>query len=176
MGFINKKINSQGFTIVELLIVVVVIAILAAITIVSYNGITSRANASAAASLAASIAKKAELYNSDDSTSGYPKTVSALAGDNSKGYYLVANGQLAAPTPDIGKTTVQYIACGIASSGTGAPSTQAGISTVTGALINYWDFNNSRVTTTSTNPAGLTAGQTSGTVGGKTIGCPTTAS
>lgn len=36
--------QQQGFTIVELLIVVVVIAILAAITIVSYNGITSQAN------------------------------------------------------------------------------------------------------------------------------------
>ncbi|HWT40310.1 MAG TPA: prepilin-type N-terminal cleavage/methylation domain-containing protein [Dongiaceae bacterium] len=35
--------RQSGFTIVELLIVVVVIAILAAITIVSYNGITSRA-------------------------------------------------------------------------------------------------------------------------------------
>ncbi|NCO10935.1 prepilin-type N-terminal cleavage/methylation domain-containing protein, partial [Candidatus Saccharibacteria bacterium] len=36
-----KRIN--GFTIVELLIVVVVIAILAAITLVSYNGITGQA-------------------------------------------------------------------------------------------------------------------------------------
>ena len=35
--------NKQGFTIVELLIVVVVIAILAAITIVSFNGIQARA-------------------------------------------------------------------------------------------------------------------------------------
>jgi len=35
---------AHGFTIVELLIVVVVIAILAAITIVSYNGITAKAN------------------------------------------------------------------------------------------------------------------------------------
>lgn len=39
--------NSKGFTIVELLIVVVVIAILAAITIVSFNGIQSRAHDSA---------------------------------------------------------------------------------------------------------------------------------
>ena len=37
----------NGFTIVELLIVVVVIAILAAITIVSYNGISNRAKSSA---------------------------------------------------------------------------------------------------------------------------------
>jgi len=36
--------SRRGFTIVELLIVVVVIAILAAITIVSYNGITNKAN------------------------------------------------------------------------------------------------------------------------------------
>ncbi len=35
--------QSKGFTIVELLIVIVVIAILAAITIVSYNGIQNRA-------------------------------------------------------------------------------------------------------------------------------------
>lgn len=39
----GKKPLSQGFTIVELLVVVVVIAILAAITIVSYNGIRERA-------------------------------------------------------------------------------------------------------------------------------------
>lgn len=42
--------NKTGFTIVELLIVVVVIAILAAITIVAYNGIQSRAQNSATAS------------------------------------------------------------------------------------------------------------------------------
>lgn len=36
--------KAYGFTIVELLIAIVVIAILAAITVVSYNGITQRAN------------------------------------------------------------------------------------------------------------------------------------
>lgn len=35
--------NLRGFTIVELLIVVVVIAILVAVTIVTYNGITAQA-------------------------------------------------------------------------------------------------------------------------------------
>jgi prepilin-type N-terminal cleavage/methylation domain-containing protein len=39
--------NTQGFTIVELLIVIVVIAILAAISIVAYNGIQQRADVSA---------------------------------------------------------------------------------------------------------------------------------
>ena len=41
-----KFSKQKGFTIVELLIVVVVIAILAAITIVSYNGIQSKAQLS----------------------------------------------------------------------------------------------------------------------------------
>lgn len=39
----NLKTSSRGFTIVELLIVIVVIAILAAITVVAYNGIQARA-------------------------------------------------------------------------------------------------------------------------------------
>jgi prepilin-type N-terminal cleavage/methylation domain-containing protein len=43
-SIISNKSLQQGFTIVELLIVVVVIAILAAITIVSYNGIQNRAH------------------------------------------------------------------------------------------------------------------------------------
>lgn len=51
-----------GFTIVELLIVVVVIAILAAITIVAFNGITQRAKASAASAAAEQASKKVMIY------------------------------------------------------------------------------------------------------------------
>lgn len=50
--------RSRGFTIVELLIVIVVIAILAAITIVAYNGIQNRANDSAVQSDLISVGKK----------------------------------------------------------------------------------------------------------------------
>lgn len=39
----NKILRQRGFTIVELLVVIVIIAILASITIVSYNGIQQRA-------------------------------------------------------------------------------------------------------------------------------------
>ncbi|MDK2899387.1 MAG: hypothetical protein PWQ10_574, partial [Patescibacteria group bacterium] len=42
-----SKLSSQAFTIVELLVVIVVIGILAAITIVSYTGITGKANEAA---------------------------------------------------------------------------------------------------------------------------------
>ena len=57
---LSKRQN--GFTIVELLIVVVVIAILAAITIVAYNGIQNRAKASAAQQGVAQAAKKVLSY------------------------------------------------------------------------------------------------------------------
>lgn len=57
-----KVHRHQGFTIVELLIVVVVIAILAAITIVSYNGITNRANDMSVQNDLRNIAKKFEEY------------------------------------------------------------------------------------------------------------------
>lgn len=58
--------QKQGFTIVELLIVIVVIAILAAITIVAYTGIQERAKASAMQSAASQEAKKAPLYAVDN--------------------------------------------------------------------------------------------------------------
>lgn len=54
--------KQKAFTIVELLIVIVVIAILAAITIVAYNGITDRAKDSSRVSELTQWKKKAELY------------------------------------------------------------------------------------------------------------------
>ncbi len=56
----NQK--SAGFTIVELLIVVVVIGILAAIVTVAYTGVQAQARTSAGQSLASNIAKKAEAF------------------------------------------------------------------------------------------------------------------
>lgn len=58
-----KKVGSSiGFTIVELLIVVVVIAILAAISIVAYNGIQNRAKTSAAQSTTKQAFTKIQTY------------------------------------------------------------------------------------------------------------------
>ena len=55
--------EERGFTIVELLIVIVIIAILAAIVIVAYNGVQNRAKTSAGQSTANSIVKKFEALN-----------------------------------------------------------------------------------------------------------------
>jgi len=70
--------QTRGFTIVELLIVVVVIAILAAITIVSYNGIQNRANDSVVQSDLRNYAQKANLYFSEFDT--YPVATAAGLG------------------------------------------------------------------------------------------------
>ena len=58
----KKNIKNRGFTIVELLVVIVVIGILAAITIVSYVGITSRANTTKALANANSAKQVAEVF------------------------------------------------------------------------------------------------------------------
>ena len=60
------KQTRSGFTIVELLIVIVIIAILAAITIVAYNGIQDRARSSAAASSSSQAAKKIKVWQVDN--------------------------------------------------------------------------------------------------------------
>ena len=75
VGTISRQ---RGFTIVELLIVVVVIAILAAITIVAYNGISNRAKASAAQSMASQAARKI-IAHSVQNDGDYPEAVTALA-------------------------------------------------------------------------------------------------
>lgn len=79
MHLVLKK--QKGFTIVELLIVVVVIAILAAITIVAYNGISNRAKDSAVASLVSQNQKKVALFsvtNNDE----YPATLAEAGVDS----------------------------------------------------------------------------------------------
>lgn len=58
----------SGFTIVELLIVIVIISILAAITIVSYSGIQKRAQNTARAAEMSQVTKLIDLYRASKGT------------------------------------------------------------------------------------------------------------
>ena len=72
-----KPSTSSAFTIVELLIVIVVIAILAAITIISYNGISNRAKLSSLKTELSQSAKKLESEKVISGTDTYPGSTSA---------------------------------------------------------------------------------------------------
>ena len=72
----DRKVSRfSGFTIVELLIVVVIIGILAAITIVAYNGIQKRAQTAAVSLALNQASKKVQLYQVDNNA--YPSTLAA---------------------------------------------------------------------------------------------------
>jgi prepilin-type N-terminal cleavage/methylation domain-containing protein len=70
MANLKTNTKARGFTIVELLVVIVVIGILAAITIVSYSGITARANTQANKSNANSVIQAAQVVYAN--TGAYP--------------------------------------------------------------------------------------------------------
>lgn len=78
MNYTNKycdnKSKTSGFTIVELLVVVVVIGILASITIVSYSGIATKARIVSIQSDLANSSKQLKMFYIDNNT--YPDTVS----------------------------------------------------------------------------------------------------
>ena len=152
-----KVKNRQGFTIVELLIVIVVIAILAAITIVAYNGIQSRARTSSAQAAANNFAKKAEAYNADSSGSAYPMASTDLTGaSSSTTYYLtgvtVTGTAIAAAPAD--PATLNFWRCG--TNTTAAATSLATTTVVTGGQVRYWNYQTSALVTVS-------FGQTSGT-------------
>lgn len=122
----NLKKNS-GFTIVELLIVIVVIAILAAITIVAYNGITNRAKTSKAQSTAANIGKKMEAYNAE--IGNYPANYGQLTGAASTTTYAVSAADATYTSAAANLTT--------------APSDEKTIAIgvcTTGLRIAYWKY------------------------------------
>ena len=124
-----KQTKAKGFTIVELLIVVVIIAILAAITIVAYNGIQNRAKASSAQSLANTVVKKAEAFNATEST--YPASSTGFGtGAGTTGNPAEAKldnqSQVTAALPTDEKT-VMYKRC----------------TTATGAQVIYYDASKS---------------------------------
>ena len=83
--------KQTGFTIVELLIVIVVIAILAAITIVAYNGIRQSATKSALASALSQTSRQIMAYAAKNADQ-YPSSLAAASVSSSGGVRRVVAG------------------------------------------------------------------------------------
>ena len=87
-----KKSERRGFTIVELLIVIVVIAVLASITVVAFNGIQDRAKASKVNAAIDSYIKLLEMYKVDNGS--YPDVTM----DHNPGYNVTGTACLGKAT------------------------------------------------------------------------------
>jgi type II secretion system protein G len=83
--------QTKGFTIVEMLIVIVVIGILAAITIVAYNGVQARAYDMVIRSDFNSIAKKIEIWKVDNTSYPMANQLLGVGIKASKPNYLTNN-------------------------------------------------------------------------------------
>lgn len=123
-----SQAKQKGFTIVELLIVIVVIAILAAISIVAYNGVTQRARDNERQSDARNIVNAVSAYNSEESKwLTTPQEVkSELAGYDTTKVPSEALDKVGGQVPDAqNKDRYQFETC----------STN---NITTGAKISYW--------------------------------------
>lgn len=105
MKLLASRQSQRGFTIVELLIVIVVIAILATITIVAYSGVQQRAQYARQVAALDNIGQAIKLWEADNGTLG-----ASGAGWNGQGFgTFVSTGNYPTTNPGYAPTSVQAL-------------------------------------------------------------------
>jgi type II secretory pathway pseudopilin PulG len=130
------------------LVVIVVIGILAAITVVSYSGISARAKTVSAKSTAGSVLKKTEIYSNE--VGAFPPTLATLTGSSTKVYYIspssvsVDTALLATSNLPASPSQINFLKCGTTGSAT-VPTDASTITVQSGVKIGYWDYANTTI-------------------------------
>lgn len=125
-----RKLQNKGFTIVELLIVIVIIGILATIGFVSFASAQNKAKKSKAQATVAQVKSKLGEYYSDKNS--YPETKADLT------TWMNANGAASTAT-EFNATGNPYTYDGTADGGASCTTAAADCTTFTlGATMAYW--------------------------------------
>lgn len=128
----------EGFTIIEVAIVVIVLGILSAVTVVSYSAFQNRARASAATAALSRANKKLEIYESNNGS--YPAAGDLAAADivNSQDvtyqYSLTASGYCMTATA--GTVVYKITESGTSSEGACSGHSAPGVLPITNILTN----------------------------------------
>lgn len=167
VGALNKQSNihtlnrgcterRSGFTVVELLIVIVVIAILAVITIVAFNGIQQRAKDTSVQADVANAIKKLETLKSQHPTEQYPASLSeaGLSASGGNTYYYQYSSNDNSYCLQSSNGPIEYYASSVQKS---VSKGYCG----SDSMVAWWPFNNSANDQTT---SGLNGTLTSATV------------
>ncbi len=144
-----SQTKQKGFTIVELLIVIVIIGILAAISIVAYNGVTQKARDDRRASNARNVVNALSSYQAENGTwpTGAGDAQTKLTGYSTVKIdsTIVTSVKSATPNATTEVDTLRLRVCSLSGS-------------VVGIEVDYWKQETGAILTPS-----LKAGTTSGT-------------